>query len=105
MAINAMEEEFTLQQLRAYEVGLRLDHLSALDVYSLPVYKRLTGIICTIGPVSRDVPVLVKMMRLGMNVARLNFSHGTHKVSYLKLVKTAVRSFWLELLLTITMTI
>ncbi len=36
-----------------------------------------TKIVCTIGPASRSQNVIERLMRRGMNVARLNFSHGT----------------------------
>lgn len=42
-------------------------------------FKRKTKIICTIGPKSAKKEVLEKLIENGMNVARLNFSHGTYQ--------------------------
>jgi pyruvate kinase len=40
---------------------------------------RRAKIVCTLGPSTRSESVLRDLMRLGMDVARLNFSHGTHR--------------------------
>ena len=40
--------------------------------------QKKTKIICTIGPKSEDKAKLTEMVELGMNVCRLNFSHGDY---------------------------
>ena len=40
---------------------------------------RKTKIVCTMGPATDDEEILRTLMKEGMNVARLNFSHGTHE--------------------------
>jgi len=61
------------------------------DVEDSP--SRRTKIVCTIGPASSKVETLVQMIDAGLNVARLNFSHGDHeeKAGFLKAVREAAK--------------
>ena len=45
-----------------------------------------TKIICTIGPASQDKEILKQLILSGMNIARINFSHGDHDF-HLKTIK------------------
>ncbi len=41
--------------------------------------ERSTKIVCTLGPASNDLGTIQDLIKAGMDVARLNFSHGTHE--------------------------
>lgn len=43
--------------------------------------NKRTKIVATIGPASSKKEILIEMMESGMNVARINFSHGTHEAN------------------------
>ena len=52
---------------------------------------RKTKIVCTLGPASKDVETLKELIKAGMNVARINFSHGNYdeQKPYIDAVKKA----------------
>ena len=55
-----------------------------------PEILKKTKIVCTIGPASESPEVLEQLIKNGMNVARLNFSHGSHE-EHLEKIKTIKR--------------
>ncbi|KAF9586899.1 hypothetical protein IFM89_039876 [Coptis chinensis] len=66
------EEEF--QQLR----GIQQLGDTAVGIWSKPMLTRKTKIVCTIGPSTNTREMIWKLAEAGMNVARMNMSHGDH---------------------------
>ncbi|XP_035901967.1 pyruvate kinase-like isoform X2 [Anopheles stephensi] len=77
------------------EAVSHLEHICSLDIDSTTPFVRLSGIICTIGPASVSPEMLEKMMATGMNIARLNFSHGSHEyhANTIKNIREAVENY------------
>mmetsp|Transcript_47102 Transcript_47102/g.42195 ORF Transcript_47102/g.42195 Transcript_47102/m.42195 type:complete len:531 (+) Transcript_47102:94-1686(+) len=70
----SLKEQSTYDRPRS-----QLIHNTELDIYHDAHNLRRTGIICTIGPISRSTEMLTKLIENGLDVVRLNFSHGTHE--------------------------
>merc|ERR1711963_310709 len=73
------KSEVPAEQSNAHKVSTTVDYLSGLDILSKAARVRLSGIVCTIGPASKEVDFLVQMIDTGMNIARMNFSHGSYE--------------------------
>lgn len=53
--------------------------LKKQNVQQSSTVRPKTKIVCTLGPASRSEEMIEKLLRAGMNVARFNFSHGSHE--------------------------
>lgn len=61
-------------------VGSRVEWLASLDTAHKPEKNlRRTSIICTIGPKTNSVEAINKLRTKGLNVVRMNFSHGSYE--------------------------
>ena len=56
-----------------------MDHRAKLSIYSAPSQQRFSSVVCTIGPKTKDVEKLTMLREAGLNVARMNFSHGSYE--------------------------
>lgn len=54
--------------------------IANMSVDIKPRNVRKTSIICTIGPATNNKDKLVELMDAGMNIVRMNFSHGDYDV-------------------------
>lgn len=97
-----IQEESILEKLnipphqeKARESATQVEYVSNLNMYSTANKMRLSGIVCTIGPVSRSPETLLELIENGMNVARMNFSHGTHEYhsQTMENVRTAAKMY------------
>ena len=89
LAANASEFQFsrvnTFLNL-TYQADEQFEHLRAVQqlgdtpvgMWSKPTVRRKTKIVCTIGPSTDTKEMIWKLAEAGMNVARLNMSHGDH---------------------------
>jgi Pyruvate kinase, barrel domain len=68
---------YTVGFIRYYPSELGSDAAESSDS-KRPLTRGDLQVVCTLGPVSREVEILCELLKAGMSVARFNFSHGSH---------------------------
>ncbi|ORZ24325.1 pyruvate kinase [Absidia repens] len=80
----------SVSKMRSGPITFPKQWVASMDVDVTPSAKRKTSIICTIGPKTNNVGKLVELIDAGMNIVRMNFSHGDY--TYHKSVLENARS-------------
>jgi len=78
-AAHAMKNRKKSQQFLAQEASTAIESAARLDIMSHPSRHRKTSIICTLGPKTSTPEMVTQLREAGMNIVRLNFSHGSHE--------------------------
>ncbi|KAJ1990784.1 Pyruvate kinase [Dimargaris cristalligena] len=60
-------------------INSSLEWITKLSIDMKPTEHRKSSIICTIGPKTNNVEVMNQLRQAGMNIVRMNFSHGSHE--------------------------
>jgi Pyruvate kinase, barrel domain len=76
----------------SHTVSERATLITLQDIVSTDIMTRKTKIICTLGPACGSVEGLGSLIEAGLNIARLNFSHGDH-ASHYKMLQMFRHSF------------
>ncbi|CAG8444537.1 8069_t:CDS:2 [Funneliformis caledonium] len=61
------------------DIKTNLEWISALSIDNIKENIRKTSIICTIGPKTNNLESIKQLRNAGMNIVRMNFSHGSHE--------------------------
>lgn len=83
----------TIALSRKYSLVVPLSQHPELSVRKEKIFlkansqNKKTKIVCTLGPSSNTTEIILRMLDEGMNVARLNFSHGDYEVNLFPMYK------------------
>ncbi|CAL0333311.1 unnamed protein product [Lupinus luteus] len=74
----SLEDDSKIEEHLKHFRGMQQFGDSSAGMWSKPTFRRKTKIVCTIGPSTDTKEMIWQLAEAGMNVARLNMSHGDH---------------------------